>query len=78
MDASVRDHLLWRIGGPRENSGTTEPATVPVVPLFPKSSEYEVIIRKNTGTGPGTGRGLPVGIIEVIFSDVTMAKVRAG
>lgn len=52
MDASVGERLLWRPGGPRENSGTTVPATVPVVPLFPKSSESEVIIRKNAEQDP--------------------------
>ncbi len=36
------------------NSGTTEPATLPVVPLFQKSPKSEVIIRKNAEQSPET------------------------
>ena len=65
-----------RPGGPRENSGTTEPATVPVVPLFslpPKRGGHN---SQKRGTGPGTGRGLSTGIIEVIISRIWIAEVR--
>lgn len=60
----------------RGNSGTTEPATIPVVPLFPGLPNWEVIIRKNTGTGPGIQGPRTAGIIEVIFSHIWTAKVR--
>jgi len=77
-DASVGDLPPGRPGGPRENSGTTEPVTVPVVPLFPNTPKSEVIIRKNKGAGTGICRGLSTGMDEVIFSRIWMAEVRAG
>ena len=61
-----------------ENSGTTEPLAVPVVPLFPLPKKREGIIRKNKGTGPGKQRGLSTGTGEVIFSRIWRVKVRAG
>ena len=40
------------------------------VPLFQKSPGLKVIIRKNAEQDPGNSAGLPVRIIEVIFSHV--------
>jgi len=44
-------NFLFRSTG---KSGTTEPGTVPVVPLFQKSPGFEVIIRRNAEHNPKT------------------------
>jgi len=44
---TVGDSHHWRPLDPCGNSGTPRPGTVPVVPLFQKSPELEVIIREN-------------------------------
>jgi|GEM_PF-5929670 len=60
------------------NSGTTEAATVLVVPLFPRTPRIRGHNSQEHGTGPGIREGSSTGISEVIFSNVWMAEVRAG
>ena len=76
--SSVGDLLPVGPGGSFGNSGTTEPAASPVVPLFPKAPKTDVIIRKNTGTGPGIIPPLSTGIIEVAFSRIPAHEDQSG
>jgi hypothetical protein len=69
---------LTGVGRARENSGTTEPVTVPVVPLFPRVARRRDHNSQKCGTGPGRRGGLSGGIGEVIFSRIWKVKVMAG
>jgi hypothetical protein len=51
---------------------------LPVIPLFPLPPKKGGHNSQKCGTGPGKYGGLSTGIIEVIFSRILRAKVRAG
>lgn len=60
----------------RGNSGTTEPTTIPVVPLFPASPKLGGHNSEKRRNIPGIQGQRTAGIIEVIFSHIWTAKVR--
>ena len=60
----------------RGNSGTTEPVTMPVVPLFPGPPKLGGHNSEKRRNRPGIQGQRTAGIIEVIFSHIWTAKVR--
>ena len=77
-NTSLGDPPPGRPGSTRGNSGTTEPAASPVVPLFPLPPKRGGHNSQKCGTGPGKQGGFSTGINEVTCSNVWIAEVRAG
>ena len=69
------DYLQKNVCG---NSSTSEPATGPVVPLFPHPLDWGGHNCQKRRTGPGITGQSPAGMDKVIFGNVTTIKGRRG
>jgi hypothetical protein len=69
-----RMERLSRSKNPCGNSGTSEPATNPVVPHFPHPPDFRGHNSEKRRNQAGTIERSPAGTDEVIFSDVTAAE----